>query len=99
VDPLEPDGIEARIVGVITPPAAGKDGTRLAGKAGTETKIRAVDALIKGTKIGKDGTETRVRDGTETRVRAGTEAKIKGEGVQFVWGNPPDGFYQQDADE
>jgi hypothetical protein len=77
VDLLEPEGIEARIVGVIAPSApAGSDGAKAQGKAGTEAKIRA---------------------GTEAKIRAGTEAKIRGDGVQFVWGNPPDGFFEQDA--
>jgi hypothetical protein len=74
VDPLETDGIEARIVGVIAPSQAGERPPKAGGKEGTETKIR---------------------EGTETKIREGTEAKIRGEGVLFVWGNPPDGFFRQ----
>jgi cysteine peptidase C11 family protein len=92
VDPLEPDGIEARIVGVITFPTAGSDGKRAPGKAGGEGKIKAGgEGKIKA------GGEGKIRAGGESKIRAGSEAKIRGEGVQFVWGNPPDGFFRQGA--
>ena len=86
VDPLEPDGIEARIVGVATLPALGEDPRRAPGKQGSEAKVRH-----------REGSEAKVRAGSEAKIRAGTEAKIRGEGVQFVWGNPPDGFFRQKA--
>jgi hypothetical protein len=84
VDPLEPDGIEARIVGVVTLPALGEDPRRAPGKQGSEAKVR-----------NRAGSEAKIRAGSEAKIRAGTEAKIRGEGVQFVWGNPPDGFFRQ----
>ena len=86
VDPLEPDGIEARIVGVVTLPALGEDPRRAPGKEGSEAKVR-----------NRAGSEAKIRAGSEAKIRAGTEAKIRGEGVQFVWGNPPDGFFRQKA--
>jgi hypothetical protein len=90
IDPLEADGIESRIVGVLTPPGPGNDLTRLAGsKDGSEVKVRDGSEV----KV-RDGSEVKVRDGSEAKVREGSEAKAKGEGVQFVWGNPPDGFYE-----
>jgi len=92
VDPLEPDGIEARIVGVNTPPTARNDGKRGPGKAGGEGKIKAGgEGKIKA------GGEGKIRAGGEGKIRAGSEAKIRGEGVRFVWGNPPDGFFRQGA--
>jgi Clostripain family len=93
VDLLEPNGIEARIVGVVTSAARGEE-TRFAGKDGTEAKARD------GTEAkARDGTEAKARDGTEAKARDGTEAKARGEGVQFVWGNPPDGFFRQGGDD
>jgi len=86
VDPLEPDGIEARIVGVVALPALGTDARRPPGKQDSEATARH-----------RAGSEAKVRAGSEAKIRAGTEAKIRGEGVQFVWGNPPDGFFRQKA--
>ena len=100
VDPLEPDGIEARIVGVNTPPTAGNDGKRGPVKAGGEGKIKAGgEGKIKAGGEGKikAGGEGKIRAGGEGKIRAGSEAKIRGEGVRFVWGNPPDGFFRQGA--
>jgi Clostripain family len=91
IDPLEADGIESRIVGVLTPPGPGNDLTRLPGKEGSEVKVRDGSEV----KV-RDGSEVKVREGSEAKVREGSEAKAKGEGVQFVWGNPPDGFYKQE---
>ena len=87
VDPLEPNGIEARIVGVVTP--LSDDPRRFAGKEGTEAKAKGH----------REGTEAKAREGTEAKARDGTEAKARGEGIQFVWGNPPDGFFRQDGDD
>ncbi len=81
VDPLEADGIEARIVGVIAPTQAAKAPAQATGKEGTATKIR-------------EGTATKIREGTAAKIREGTAAKIRGDGVLFVWGNPPDGFFR-----
>jgi hypothetical protein len=96
IDPLEPDGLEARIVGRIRPPSKNncfkadkvlastekRIEPRKEGRAGTEGRIRA-------------GTEGRIRAGTEGRIRAGTEGRIKGDSITAVWGNPPDGFFRQ----
>jgi hypothetical protein len=56
VDPLEADGIEARIVGVISPAPASGSPAETGAKAGTESKIRA-------------GTESKIRAGTEAKIR------------------------------
>jgi Clostripain family len=86
VDPLEADGIEARIVGVIAPTT----------NEPTRTTREVAGAAHNG-KV-RLGTETKIRLGTETKIRAGTEAKIRGEGGFFEWGNPPDGFFRQAED-
>lgn len=56
VDPLEADGIEARIVGVIAPPPKDGHPAKAGAKGGTESKIRG-------------GTESKIRGGTEAKIR------------------------------
>jgi Clostripain family len=56
VDPLEADGIEARIVGVVAPPSKDGPPAKAGAKGGTEAKIRG-------------GTEAKIRGGTEAKIR------------------------------
>jgi len=106
VDPLEEDGIEAKIAGVKGPLAEEdqcrahkvKAGTRKQVRAGGEGKIRAGgEGKIRAGGEGKirAGGEGKIRAGGEGKIRAGGEGKIKGEGILTVWGNPPDGFFRQ----
>jgi hypothetical protein len=106
VDPLEEDGIEARIVGVAAPLTDDdrcradeiQAGTKKRLRAGGEGKIRAGgEGKIRAGGEGKirAGGEGKIRAGGEGKIRAGGEGKIKGEGILTVWGNPPDGFFRQ----
>lgn len=56
VDPLESDGIEARIVGVVEQPTRGGNSPSANHRAGTEQRIKA-------------GTEQRIKAGTEQRIK------------------------------
>jgi hypothetical protein len=97
-DPLEEDGIEARIAGA-TALLAKDDGFRADEvQAGTSKRLRAGgEGKIRAGGEGKirAGGEGKIRAGGEGKIRAGGEGKIKGEGILTVWGNPPDGFFRQ----
>lgn len=89
VDPLEADGIEARIVGVIMPPLArdADESLPLAakppaaqGRAGVEERIRtALEERIRGDveKEIRAGVEERIRGAMASLARAGVEERIR----------------------
>lgn len=65
VDPLETDGIEARIVGVISPAPAGVGAARTDGKQGIEGKIR-------------QGIEGKIKSGIEGKIKGEAERLVWG---------------------
>lgn len=90
VDPLDSEGIEARIVGVLEAADQsvlvdknGRAGTPSSSKAGTPSSSKA-------------GTPSSSKAGTPSSSKAGTAINIRGQVVTAMFGNPPDGFYAKD---